>query len=314
MNRLSCLALLCLFLGGSSAAAQLENYSVGGATRAPSAEPGRPHRPSEPFVEAGFQFSEPEGFRTRETFSKLAMPLGRAGSFRFSSLAHFSHMAVGGEAGAPAELYKSGAGITMETGGKTLKLGVDSNSDRPFYGMDTINFDATYTFTLSEKKGHALLGGLNYSSQRSFARNIPFPFIVYRYQSENFLMIFPFMYRFQLSEHAALNVTYAPVKNLKASLRWQASPDFYADLEAGGELDQFLQAKRADKSERFYYQRYTAALKPSVRVSPNLRLACALGYFFSGYYYTGKTYDDYRGKTAIGAAPYFSLSLKYSTL
>lgn len=308
------LALLSIFLPGYSAAAHGagDYYTVSRATPVAEARwPGKPPGRSEPFSEAGFQSGAPEGFRASENFSRLALPLGRAASFTFNLLTHFSHMAVEGAPGAPAELYKSGIGVTAEGGGKSLKLGFESNSDRLFYGRDTVNFDVTYTFTLKEKKGHSLLGGLNYSSQRSFARNIPFPFIVYRYQSGNFSMVFPFMYRFKLSESASLNVTYSPVKNLKASLRWQTSPKFYADLEGGGELEQFLPAKRADKSERFYYQRYTAAFKPSLHVAQSLRLTCVLGYFFRGFYYTGKTYDDYHGKSAIGGAPYFGTSLKY---
>jgi len=276
-----------------------------------AAQAQRPPLATGPSVESGFQLSEPAGFRTSEVFSKLELPLGKAGNYTFRSAAHFSHMTVTDTLSAPGELYKSGAEFMAENGGRSFKMGFDSNSDNPFYGSDTINFDFTYTFTLREKKGHALLGGLNYSSQRSFARNIPIPFIIYRYQSGNFFMIFPFLYRFKLSERTSLSLTYFPVKNLKASLRYQAGPYFHADFEAGGELDQFLLARRTDKSERFYYQRYTAAVKPSFQLYKDLSLTGALGYFFKGNYYRGTTYADDHEKVNIGGAPYFNLSLKY---
>ena len=283
------------------------------AQPAPAADP-RTHKsppPSMVSAESGFRLTEPDGFRTRETFSRLEIPLGGAGPLFFKSGVHFAHMAVTDSGGAPPELYKSGAELAVESGKKTLKLGIDSNSDRLFRGPDTFNLDATYTFMLRERGGGSLLGGVNYSSQRSFARHIPLPFLVYRYQSRNFFMVFPFMYRFRLSDAASLSLTYAPLKNLRGSLRWQSSPDFYAEFEGGGELDQFLLAGRADKSMRFYYQRYTAAFRPSWRIKNRLRLACALGYFFKGYYYNGKTYNDYGDRHMIGKAPYFEFSLKY---
>ena len=276
-----------------------------------TAQAQRPPLATGPSVESGFQLSEPAGFRTSEVFSRLELPLGKAGNYTYKSAVNFSRISVTDTLSAPGELYKSGAEFMAENGGRSFKMGFDSNSDRPFYGLDTINFDFTYTFTVSEKKGHALLGGLNYSSQRSFARNIPFPFIIYRYQSGDFFMIFPFLYHFRLSEKTSLSVTYFPVKNLKASLRYQAGPDFHADLEAGGELDQFLLARRTNKSERFYYQRYTAAVKPSFRLCKDLRLNSALGYFFKGNYYRGTTYADNHERVNIGGAPYFNISLKY---
>ena len=264
-----------------------------------------------PSAETGFRLSEPAGFRTRETFSRLELPLGSAGHYVFRSSARFSRMSVSGAPSVPGVLYKSGAELAAGNGGKSFRMNVESDSDRPFYGLDTVNLDLTWTFTLSEHNGHALLGGLNYSTQRSFARYLPLPFVIYRYSSGNFFMLFPFMYAYRLSEKVSISLSYLPIRNLKASLRYQPGPVFYADLEAGGELDQFLIARRPDKSERLYYQRYTAALKPSLRIFKDGRLDGALGYFFKGGYYTGKTYADDKGKTAIGGAPFFSLSLKY---
>ena len=269
-------------------------------------------RAAGPSAEAGFQLAEPGGFRTREVFSRLELPLGAAGDYVFRSAARFSRLSVSDAPSVPGELHRTGAELSAENGGKSFKMNLESNSDRPFYGLDTINLDLTWTFTLSEHNGHALLGGLNYSTQRSFARYIPLPFVIYRYRSGDFFMLFPFMYAYRLSEKVSVSVRYFPVRNLKASLRYQPGPGIYADLEAGGELDQFLLARRPDKRERFYYQRYTAALKPSFRIFKDARLTGALGYFFKGSYYSGKTYADDSGKTAIGGAPYFSLSLKYA--
>ena len=265
-----------------------------------------------PSVEAGFQLSEPAGFRTREAFSRLELPLGGAGHYTFRSSAHFASMSVTDARSAPGGLYKTGAEFMAENGDRSFNMGVESNSNQPFYGLDTVNLNLTYTFMLNKKRGHSLLGGLNYSSQRSFARYIPIPFVIYRYQSGDFFMIFPFLYRFRLSENVSFSVAYFPVRNLKASLRYQPGPGFYADMEAGGELDQFLLARRSDKGERFYYQRYTAAVKPSLRIFNNLDLTGAVGYFFKGYYYNGKTYADDHGKVNIGGAPCFNLSLKYT--
>lgn len=130
-----------------------------------TAQAQRPPLAAGPSVESGFQLSEPAGFRTSEVFSRLELPLGKAGNYTFRSAANLSRMSVTDTLSAPGELYKGGAEFMAETGGRSFKMGFDSNSDRPFYGLDTINFDFTYTFTLSEKKGHALLGGLNYSSR-----------------------------------------------------------------------------------------------------------------------------------------------------
>jgi hypothetical protein len=274
------------------------------------AKAGRSPKPAAA-LGASFFYSSPDGIISRRSGLSGEAALGSAAGFKLRASAGLAHLRNTAGGYFPGQLYKAGFGLTAEREGTRLALHLDSNSDRPFYSPSETDLGFTYSSTFSEKNGSAWLWGLNYSTRRSFARGMPLPFISYRYTSENFMFVVPFMARWQASRTLALSASYQPVKYFKLGLNWRPLPFLRAELEGGTALEQFLIAGRSDKSTALFYEASYVTLKPSLMLSRGFELTPALGWQFNGLYYTGARYDDYKAKTRLRGGPSFGLSARY---
>lgn len=276
-----------------------------------AAAQGGPPKPAAT-LGASLSYAAPEGLISRRTGFSSEAALGETAGFSLraaADLEHLRNLAVGYF---PGKLYKAGFKLTAEKGDTRLALNLNSNSDRPFNSPSETDLGLTFTALLSENNGSAWLWGLNYSSRRPFLRGMPLPFITYRYTSKTLMVALPFMVRWQASKTLALSASYQPVKYFKAGLSWRPLPFFRAELEGGTALEQFLPAGRKDKSQALYYEASYISLKPSLSFSRAFELTPALGWQFTGLYYTGARYDDYKAKTRLRGGPTLGLSAKYN--
>ena len=263
-------------------------------------------------LDVSFSRSAPEGLISRRTGLSGEAALGSAAGFSLRASADLAHLRNIEGGYFPGELYKAGFGLTAENKKIRLAVNLNSNSDRPFNSPSETDLGFTFSKTFAESKGSAWLWGLNYSTRRSFMRGMPIPFITYRYTSRNFMFALPFLARWQASSTLALSASYQPVKYFKAGLNWRPLPFFRADLEGGIALEQFLPAGRSDKSQALFYEASYVSLKPSLAFSRGFELTPALGWQFSGLYYTGARYDDYKAKTRLRGGPALGLAAKYN--
>lgn len=261
---------------------------------------------------ASFSYSAPDGLISRRSGVSGETALGTAAGYALRASADLAHLRSLGGGYFPGELYKTGLKLTAEKGETRLALNLNSNSDRPFNSPSETDLGLTFMALLSENNGSAWLWGLNYSTRRSFARGMPLPFITYRYTSKTLMVALPFMVRWQASKTLALSASYQPVKYFKAGLSWRPLPSFRAELEGGTALEQFLPAGRKDKSQALFYEASYVSLKPSLFLSRSFELTPALGWQFSGLYYTGARYDDYKAKKRLRGGPTLGLSGRYS--
>jgi len=271
-------------------------------------------RPPKPGTSLGasFSYAAPDGLISRRTGVSGETALGSTGGFSVRAAADLAHLRSVGAGYFPGELYRTGLKLTAERGETRLAVNLNSNSDRPFHSPSETDLGFNFSALLSENNGSAWLWGLNYSTRRSFLRGMPLPFITYRYTSRNLMIALPFLVRWQASRTLAVSASYLPVKSFKAGLSWRPLPFFRAELEGGTALEQFLPAGRSDKSQALFYQASYVSLKPSISFSRNLEITPGLGWQFSGLYYTGARYDEYKAKTRLRGGPSFGLSTKYS--
>jgi len=300
-------AALCILLPLSARAQAAPSNP--GAAAAPAAS--RPARPKSA-LGASFFYSAPDGLISRRSGLAFETALGSAAGFSLRGTAGLSYLRNTAGGYFPGELYKAAFGLTGERGGTRLALNLNSNSDRPYYSPAETDLGFNYTSTFSENNGSAWLWGLNYSTRRSFARGMPLPFISYSYTSEKFMFVLPFMARWQASRTLALSASYQPVKYFKVGLNWRPLPFFRAELEGGTALEQFLPARRKDKSQALFYEISYISLKPSLALSRRLELTPGLGWQFSGLYYMGARYDDYNAKVRLRGGPVIGLSARYA--
>lgn len=275
-----------------------------------AAQPGPP-KPAAA-LGASFAYAAPDGLISRRTGVSGEAALGSAAGFSLRASADLAHLRNISAGYFPGELYKAGFGLTAENKGTRLALSLHSNSDRPFNSPSETDLGLTFSSTFSEKNGSAWMWGMNYSTRRSFMRGMPLPFISYRYTSKDFMFMLPFMARWQASRTLALSASYQPVKYFKLGLNWRPLPFFRAELEGGTALEQFLPAGRGDKSQALFYEASYVSLKPSLHLSRRFEITPALGWQFSGLYYTGARYDDYKAKTRLHGGPTCGLSAKYN--
>lgn len=255
-------------------------------------------------------YAAPEGLISRRTGITSEAALGSAGGLAFRALADMAHIRSLCSGYFPGELYRMAFGLTAEKRRTRLALSLNSNSDRPFNSPSETDLGFNFSRDLSAGSG-TWIAGLNYSTRRSFMRGMPMPYLGYRYTTKDLTLVLPFMARWQASRSLALSASYQPIKYFKAGLSWSALPRLRADLEGGLALEQFLPAGRADKSQELFYQTSYISLKPSLLFS-NLEITPAVGWQFSGLYYMGTRYDDYKAKTRLRGGPTIGLSLKYA--
>lgn len=278
---------------------------------AAAAAQGGPPKPAAS-LGASFSYSAPEGFISRRAGVSGEAALGKTAGFDLRAAADLEHLRNFSDGYFPGELFKTGLKLTAEKGEARLALSLNSNSDRPFHSRSETDLGLTCIALLSESNGSAWLWGLNYSSRRPFLRGIPLPFITYRYTSRTLIAALPFMLRWQASKTIALSASYQPVKYFKAGLNWRPLPFFRAEIEGGKALEQFLPAGRKDKSQALYYEASYISLRPSLSFSRAFELTPALGWQFSGLYYTGAHYDDYKARTRLRGGPTLGLSAKHN--
>lgn len=260
---------------------------------------------------AFFSYAAPEGLISRRSGVSGEAALGSAGGFALRVSADLAHLRGISAGYFPGELYKAGLAVTADNGETRLSVNLNSNSDRPFNSSDETDLGFTLLAPFSRNGGGSWYWGLNYSSRRSFVRGRPLPFITYRYVSETFMFVLPFMARWQATPELALSATYQPVKYFKAGLTWRPRPWLRAELEGGTALEQFLPAGRADKEQALFYEASYISLKPTLVFSQRFELTPGLGWQFGGLYYTGRRYDDYKAKSRLHGGPSAGLAARY---
>lgn len=286
--------LLALLLAPLPAAAQ------GGRPPAPAASLG-----------TSFSYASPDGLITRRAGLSGEAALGEIAGLKLRLAVEGAHLRSLGSDHFPEELYKTDLRLSAEDKKTRLGLNLGSSSDRPFHSPSETDLGITFSRTFSEKGPHAWLWGFNYSTRRSFLRGMPFPFIGYRYVTQDLTIIAPFLARWQASKKVSFSASMQPPKYFRLAAVWRPLPFVSAELEGGTALEQFLPAGRPDKGEAFYYETSYLTLKPSVYVTRRLQLTPSLGWQFRSSHYTGSSYDDHRGRTRLPGGPMFSLAAKH---
>ncbi|MCX5792756.1 MAG: hypothetical protein NTY45_11180 [Elusimicrobia bacterium] len=262
-----------------------------------------------PSVEAGLTYGGAAGAFYRESRVAAAVPLGRFGPWALRASLNAAHLSSFEDGYFPGELYRVGANVSARNGRLGWALGARSNSDRPFGAPDTEDLSADLTYVLSNGT-HRLMAGLNYSSQRSFWRGIPFPYILYSYMSDDTQFALPFFLRTRLARNWWLTLAYIPVKNGRAALRYETAPGNFTEFEIYSRLEQYLPYDRPDKDQRLYRYSSAAALKRGLPLGRGFTVEAQAGYAFFNYYFTGEKFDDINARTKLGPWPFAGLAVK----
>ena len=313
------LPALCLLLAAPALAqdapspagaggAQISSGTAAGAAAAPG---GRPAKPAAA-VSVYTAYAAPGGLISRRTGTTGEAALGKAAGFALRASADLAHIRSLGGGYFPGELYRAAFGLSAENNGTRLAVNLHSNSDRPFNSPAETDLGFTLTHDLPDGGRSTWLLGLNYSTRRSFLRGVPLPFVGYRYVTKELTLMLPFLVRWQATRELALSASYQPVKYFRAGLNWRPLPYFRADLEGGLTLEQFLPAGRRDKSEELFYQTAYISLKPALSFSRRFEVTPALGWQFSGLYYRGARYDEFKDKVRLRGGPTCGLSARYA--
>jgi len=310
------LPALCLLLSAPALAggapppdAQVSSRAAPGAAGAPAY--GRPAKPAAA-LSLYTAYAAPEGLISRRTGAAGEAALGKAAGVALRATADLAHIRSLGGGYFPGELYRAAFGLSAEKGRTRLAVNLNSNSDRPFNSPSETDLGFTFTHDLPDGGRSTWLLGVNYSTRRSFLRGVPLPFLGYRYATKDLTLVLPFLVRWQATRRLAFSASYQPVKYFKAGLNWRPRPYFRADLEGGLALEQFLPAGRSDKSEELFYQTAYLTLKPVVSLSSKFEVTPALGWQFSGLYYRGARYDEFKDKVRLRGGPTCGLSAKYA--
>lgn len=279
---------------------------------APAAAQWGPPQGNGPSASYSFLYADGGLYQDRNSLS-IDAPLGQAAGAALRGAASFTSINSSGGGYLPANLYKEELRLSARKNNLSAAMFLNSNSDRPFNSPTETDLGVNLNADLAEPgtRGAWLLG-VNYSTRRSFMRGMPMPYISYRYTTDKFMFMLPFMLRWQPRKDLSLSASWQPVKYYRLALAWRPAGPFSAELEGGTGLEQFLVAGRADKGDALYLQTSSLMLKPAVKLARRAELGATLGWRFKGLYYTGSRYDDYHYRRRFGGGPAAGLQFKYS--
>lgn len=255
-------------------------------------------------------FSGRENFDSRSAGLSGSFGLGKAGAYAFSGSAGLTHHRTWTRGPFPGELYDADLGLKAAGPKWSFGAGARSNSDRPYASAHEtdIHFDAS---TALKRRGpHTLLFGVNFSSQRSFLKGIPFPYLAYSYVTEAVQLFFPFSLKWRLSEKSELAAAYIPPKYFNLGLTRKVSRTVSLGLSGGLRLNQYLLAGRPDEDQILFLERPYAELRVAVTPRGWPELALTAGHGFEGRYFSGRQYDEHRGEVDVRSGPMAGLAVR----
>ncbi|MDD2805774.1 MAG: hypothetical protein PHV33_09475 [Elusimicrobiales bacterium] len=262
-----------------------------------------------PWVSAVTGYSDAEGLAKRSAGLSAGTPLGAIGGAKVSLNAAFHHNRILEDGWLPPELYDAGLQVAMRGEKNHLSAGIRSSSDRPFNSLDETDLSANFARTVSKNGPHSVTAGLAYSTRRSFARHIPFPYVAYNYNSEKFSFRLPFSVSWRPEQAWEFSAAYMPPKYGQVSASLKASPALTLKAEFVLSAAQYDLAGRADKKDSVFVEQPNAGLRTSYRASDGWAFSLYTGFTLGGRYYRGRTYDNYRDKVHLRGAPAVSLGL-----
>lgn len=262
-----------------------------------------------PWVSASAGYSDAGGLTKRSGGASAGVPLGEAAGAKFTLNAAFFHNRILEDGWLPAELYDAGLQLAARGEKNFVTAGVRSSSDRPFNSLDETDLSANFARTVSKSGPHSVSAGLTYSTRRSFARHIPFPYVAYNYNSEKFSFRLPFSVSWRPEKAYEFSAAYMPPKYCQLSASVKASAALTLKAEYTYSAAQYDLAGRADKKDSVFVEQPNAGLRTIYRAGDAWIFALYTGSSLGGRYYRGRTYDNYRDKVHLSGAPAVSLGL-----
>lgn len=260
------------------------------------------------YLMARTAYSDAEGLAHRSIAVSGSAGAGKAAGLGLTLEADASHHRIIRDGWLPGELYSGGVSLGARDRRNFFSAGIRSSSDRPFYSIHETDVSLNAARTFSGNGPHSFSAGLTYSSRRSFARRIPFPYVAYSYRSDRFSFRLPFSASWRPSGDYELSAGYMPPKYCQASFLAKASEKLSFKAEYVFSARQFELAGRPDKDESVFIEQSNAGLWTYYKASKDYNFFLWTGWALHGRYFRGRTYDEHHARTNIGSSPAVSLS------
>lgn len=256
-----------------------------------------PYRPeiTRSYAAFGLGYSDAEGLDHRSASLGGNAVLGK----RLSLESGFAAHRITRDGWLPGNLYNAGAALNYRSGRYSFSGGLRSASDRPFYSAHETDLGLNASRVISSKGPHRLSFGLAYSSRRSFARGIPFPYLLYSYRTEKFTFLAPFSASWRPSPEYELSASYMPPKSFRAGVSRKLSDKLRLGTYYYYGTLQFDLARRPDKDYTTFIEQHNAGLSVNYARSKEHFIQAYAGWAIKGRYYNGRTYDDHHDSAAI---------------
>ena len=212
----------------------------------------------------------------------------------------------------PKYLYDAGIAFSAFSQKDSISIYADSKSDNPYNSLKETDIGLNYYRTIEKwSSGQGTwLFVLNYSSRRGFWDNIPIPFVTYRYVSEKFVFMIPFLAQYNFSSQWSVYAQWVPLYLYKAGISWKPGKKFELEMQNGVLADFFYLAGREQEDETLYMKRSYLKLIPKWKISDSAELSGNLGWIFRSSFYHGDGYRDENDKIRTGGGAEFMGNLK----
>lgn len=262
-------------------------------------------------LEAGFMSGGGNSSSYRESRLAAFGPAGKIGPWSLRASLDAAHIRSSDDGYFPGELYRIKADGMARMRRFVVKIGARSDSDKPFSDLNTTDLSADFACTILSSGTHTIMAGVNYSSERSFMRGMPFPYLLYSYMSGNLQFALPFFVRVKLAPGLWFKGVYIPVKNGLVALRYEQKKGYFYEFELSSRFDQYLLYRRTDPDNRLYRAVSSVLIRQGFPLGRGFMAEVSAGWAYSNYYFTGKRFSDINDRINLGAWPFAGLSVKF---
>jgi hypothetical protein len=214
----------------------------------------------------------------------------------------------------PDELWNVRLGTTYRhrfengwIGGGRLAAG--SPGDRPFAGLDEIEWFATATLRVPRGERDAWLFFLDYSNAREFLDGLPLPGLGYAYEpSEAFSAILATGFaslEYRPTEALSVMASWVAIRTVDVRVSYQLFRPVRLWAGFDWTRERYIRADRAEEDDRLFYYEKRVRAGVTVGLARFLYVDVAGGYSFDRFYFEGEDYGDRRdNRLDVGSGPF----------
>jgi len=243
-----------------------------------------------PMTEIDLEYFPADKFYEKNIALSLSKPLGNIRDYKLTGDFILSNSMLNDNLILPNNylidnLSKFGADFTAENNKYIFSAGVNSNSDKLFYSNDVIDFKLKALFKYKKNSNSSWFFGFIYDSNELTLKYHFLPIVSYSYQDENFMIIFPLICMYNISDKWYAKLSGEGFSGLDLSMNYRYKSDVTISGCINLSKENYHISGSQISNESLAVEKNSAGIKVEKNIYNALKCGLYLGRSFSSEYY-----------------------------